>query len=778
MKTSTMISLLLLSGEYFLSLITFIFLFYIFLCRPTGQFAYAFTKNFLVIYDLDLDTVSTQLGNSTWPDTSFLPYAVDVSRDLLFIVLGYVGDSSTNYTPCAYLLTIVNGTFTVLDVWLYTPPSSTSWQASLTNWDADVYAAKYDMSVSINDAGDQVLFGIQITNTIIIFNIDRTNRTFGSSLQTLSNGKAIGMGKSVGWLDTNLILVLANTYSFNYIWSSSHIFAYNVTVANSFDVLFIFPSMQQVLSPTFGPILLSLVITQNNTVAMLDSDGDYYILLPSPAGSFSDSSSGTSSSSSSLCIGGTFAPKMNIFPCSLCPSGTTTGGLIGQSACVPCNGNAFCPLGSAFGNISLSSSILANNNQASAYPLSPQSIRFDNILIQNMFTIRTASTPHCLLVSPLFWTIIASSFGLFIWFMMFIFKHYISHPMGKKTREQMKRIFKKSDMIGEGEWVIGGLFSFAILVLVVFAYTFSNFYLYRYPIENVTGDATFACDRTITNAEFSSGLMAIAVPPTDDQAPIFTLLDAQSLTLHIDFINTLFKCPDASAKLIKDVSIPMTISSCKDTNGSLSLSLLLPSHTINLQILLTGTNTIGGLRIGLTGSGVYVENGTFNAAYTLVDLTYAQTSFISGRILTQQPSYGLELIKIINHTYPLADGGETQYSGLWLPIFSGSSDEIFVNGNEFQYATSSSTTLSIMITETPYYVINTERPITSVDELIFANLIFTIVCLEIFGLGFLIFKLIIIPLIKYIIRYFHRSSPTETSSVNNIELSQIFFTRL
>jgi hypothetical protein len=193
---------------------------FIFLFRPTGQFAYAFTKSFLIVYDLDENTVSNQLGNITWPDTSFLPHAVDVSRDLLFVVLGYVGNSSSKYTPYAYLLNISNSTFNILDTWSYMPPTNTSWQASLTNWDADVYAAKYDMSVSMNDVGDQVLFGIQIINTIILLDIDRTNQKFGSSLQTLSNGIAIGMGKAVGWLDIDLILVLVNTYSLNYIWSS------------------------------------------------------------------------------------------------------------------------------------------------------------------------------------------------------------------------------------------------------------------------------------------------------------------------------------------------------------------------------------------------------------------------------------------------------------------------------------------------------------------------------------------------------------------------------
>jgi hypothetical protein len=730
-----------------------------------------------VIYNLDDDTVLNQFGNVTWPSTSFLPYAVDISSDLLLVVVGYVGDRDSKYIPCAYLLNILNSTLNVLDTWLYTPPTNFSWQSALTNWDADVYAAKYAMSVSINNGGDKVLFGIQITNSIVLLNIDRINQKFGSSLQTLSNGKSIGMGKSVSWLDTNLILVLVNTYSLNYIWSSSQIFAYNVTVANTFIVRSIFPNIQQTLSPTLDPILLSVVVTENGTVVILDRQGNYYILLPSPVGSFSDSSSGTISSSLP-CIGGTFTSQSSIFPCSLCPLGTTTAGLIGQSLCIPCENDSFCPLGSAFGNISLSSSVLRNMNQARAYPVSPQSIRFDNILMENMLRIGQSSSPYCLIVSPLFWTMIIISFGLFIWLIMFIFKRYVTNPIGKKTHQQMKRFLKKTDLIGEGEMVTGGLFSFAIVVLLLFAYVFSNSYVHLYPIEKLGGNATFVCDRTLKNAQFSSGLMSISVPPNDDEAPIFVMLDAQPFTLHIDLINTLFKCIDVTIRQIKDNILPIPISFCNDTDSGVSFSLLLPSHTINLQVLLAGTKIIAGVRISLEGPGVERENEALKIDYTLIDLSFAQTLSVSGRLLTQQSSCTLQLTKVINHTYSLEEEGETQFSALWLPNLSENLNQMFIDENEYKYATSTSNVLSIVITETPFYMLNIQRPITGENEVIFSNLLFTIVCLEIFGLAFLIFKLMIIPLIKKIFGYCHRSTTTDKSCTNNLHLSKKLTTRI
>jgi hypothetical protein len=416
----------------------------------------------------------------------------------------------------------------------------------------------------------------------------------------------------------------------------------------------------------------------------------------------------------------------------------------------------------------MSASILTSFNQVIAYPVSPQSVRFDNILMENMFTIHTSSSARCLLVSPLFWAIIVISVAIFISLIMFIFKHYVTNPIGKKTQQQIKRFLKKTDIIGEGEMVLGGLFSFAILVLVVFAYTFSTSYLSRYPIEQLNGDANFACDQTLTNAQFSTGLMSIGIPPNDDQAPIFLLLNTQPFTLHIDFINTVFNCTDITVMQIKDIDLPM-ISSCNDTISTASLALLLPSQNINLQIQLTGTSTIGGLRIGLEGPSADIVNETLNAAYKLVDLSFAQTLSVPGRLLTQQSSCTLQITKVINQTYPLSGNGEIQLSSIWLPSFSGTLDQMFVDESEYRYATSSSTVLSIVISETSYYILNIERPITDEDELIFTDLLFTIVCLEIFGLGFLIFKLMVIPLCKRVFGCCHRRTTTESSDVKNLD---------
>jgi hypothetical protein len=536
----------------------------------------------------------------------------------------------------------------------------------------------------------------------------------------------------------------------------------------------IIPNVYQTLGNGFGPILITLVITQAGIVAMLDSSGNINMLLPSSAGTFSDTSS-PPVSSSSPCSVGTFNSQLSIFPCSLCPQGTSTNGLTGQSSCVPCASNAFCPLGAAFGNISSSSSLLTSVSQPLAYPVSPQSIRFDNILMENMFFLRSSMSSHCVLVSPFFWALIAMLLGIIIACNMIILKYCVTSSRGKVTRKYVKRFFKQADIVFEGELWMGGIATFPIFILAIFAYAFSSAYIQRYPIEQVNSEASFACDPTLMNAQFSSGLMSLAIAPNDDAAPMFNLLDdAQPFTLHVDLVNTIFRCDDLTLTQIKGVSLTLDISACDDNSGSLSFSALLPSHGVNLQLSLTGIEIIGGFRLGLTGPGSHEENETLNAVYTLVDLDFGQTFSIPGQFLSQQPLFTVQLTKLINRTYPIDEDGETAFSAMWTAYIV-NTDENFVDENEYKYEINSGTTISIVISETPYYISNTQRPITDQAELIFTDLLFTIVCIEVFGLLFLIFKLGIIPLTRRLWNCRRRRTETEKSPENFDETSSYHF---
>ena len=67
-----------------------------------------------------------------------------------------------------------------------------------------------------------------------------------------------------------------------------------------------------------------------------------------------------------------------------------------------------------------------------------------------------------------------------------------------------------------------------------------------------------------------------------------------------------------------------------------------------------------------------------------------------------------------------------------------------------QYITSgnlTSTTLTLVVSETPYYIKNVQSPIAKKPEVVFRTLLFSFLCLETCAIAFVICKLIIIPLL-------------------------------
>lgn len=74
---------------------------------------------------------------------------------------------------------------------------------------------------------------------------------------------------------------------------------------------------------------------------------------------------------------------------------------------------------------------------------------------------------------------------------------------------------------------------------------------------------------------------------------------------------------------------------------------------------------------------------------------------------------------------------------------------MFVTANTYVMSSNlSSTTITIDITETSYYIKNVESPIAKQGEVIFRTLLFAFLCLELCAMAFLIFKLIVVPIAK------------------------------
>ena len=72
--------------------------------------------------------------------------------------------------------------------------------------------------------------------------------------------------------------------------------------------------------------------------------------------------------------------------------------------------------------------------------------------------------------------------------------------------------------------------------------------------------------------------------------------------------------------------------------------------------------------------------------------------------------------------------------------------EMFIDAA--RYSTSAnltSTSLTVTISETSFYIKNVQSPIAKKPEVVFRTLLFSFLCLEMFAMLFLIHKLIILP---------------------------------
>ncbi|CAF1589405.1 unnamed protein product, partial [Didymodactylos carnosus] len=118
----------------------------------------------------------------------------------------------------------------------------------------------------------------------------------------------------------------------------------------------------------------------------------------------------------------------------------------------------------------------------------------------------------------------------------------------------------------------------------------------------------------------------------------------------------------------------------------------------------------------------------------------------NGQILAQTLPVVLAITKVVNETLAMS-GEEADFGGIYIPTFTVDLNSLFLSQDQYVRSTLTLTTLSVVISETPYYVKNVQEPIAKLSEIIFHNLLFTIVCLEIFGLVFLLYKLILKPLL-------------------------------
>ncbi|UJR16646.1 hypothetical protein I4U23_003546 [Adineta vaga] len=720
-----------------------------------GTGVYGFADDFIFFYELYPTYQLVVWSNNL--DLS--PRAIDIGTNQEYaVIVGYCQSTPTSANECGYLIQLntslsspsITHQFHITDSLKYpwSDPRSIHYIPQ-----SRLYTEQFVLSVSLAWHIQRVLIGIPALNTVLLYSLNNTQ----IPLCIRQNGIGfMGYGKSVTWLGSNgsKAAVLANIYTYStYQWISSSVHLYDIEsddFSDSTQPIFVYPNSQQILQLLTDPCMIRITSSPTGHLGVFDRLGNALGMLSVPAGTYSDTNRTAYITSPVPCTRGTNRDYAGIELCYPYSSSSDN-----------CSQNMFCPYG-AVGEVSYSA--FESIEQDHEYPESPENVVFDDILMQNMFMFDITST-HCLLVSPITWVLSVMTISFIVAIIVIISEAFCSHQ--HTIRDGIKGIFKKMDLIGEGELWIGGLTSAAIIVLIISAYSFSNSYLHQYPIEQVTRNSSFACDVTLRNAKFSTSTQKRwdSRHTTKESQSMFDLLNAQPFTLNIDLVQTAFTCDDFFyvQRLHGNKVISLSITKCEMNYNDtiLSLAILLPVHEINVQLILPGLKTIGAIRVGLSGPSAEADNGRFQ----LVELKFASTFLSSSlnQVLAESIIFPIELTQVINQTDPLNTHESPTFSGIWSSSFSVNSDELFTNESRYTFFYRTQTNISIIIEQSIFYISNLQQPIARQTEIIFRSLLFTTVVLEVFALLFLILKLLIIPLFRTITNRICRKPQTHES---------------
>jgi hypothetical protein len=403
-----------------------------------GTGVYSVADDFVFFYEL-YPTIQLVV----WPNTiGISPRGMHIGTNQEYaVVAGYCQTTPTNAVECGFFLRL-NGSsscpysvseFDIANILNYSwnDPRVIRYIA-----DSQTYTPQSVMSVSICWQTQQVLIGIQSLNTVLLYSLNNTH----NPISTRQNGlNLMGYGKSVAWLDStgHKAVIMANMYTYStYQWISSAVHVYDVQsdgFSDSTQPILVYPNSQQVLFQMMAASFIRLTCSVGGNLGVLDSLSNGVGILTAPPGTYPNTNISVYATSYVPCNRGTGRNYTGIELCSPYSSSSN------------CSEDSFCPYG-AVGEVSYSA--FASVEQDQEYPESPENVVFDDILMQNMFTINLTSL-HCLLVSPLTWVFIVMLIGFSIAILMTISEVFCPHHLSK--RDRVKQIFKKMDLIGEGE---------------------------------------------------------------------------------------------------------------------------------------------------------------------------------------------------------------------------------------------------------------------------------------------------------------------------------------
>ncbi|CAF1682228.1 unnamed protein product, partial [Adineta ricciae] len=458
---------------------------------PSQRYAYTFADSFVLKFDITQNRiVELKASQNFYPIPEKYPHAMDLTEDWALIAAYAATPGNANLAAPIVFLCSLNplqylGFTSFVDDLLQV--------ISL----AKTYNLANHMSISVNKGRQMAIAGYRLINLVSSFTVNATSTNMSTwTVQRVridvgpSNS---GFGQSVAWIDNETVAInvlSANAHS----WSKSEVWTF--AVDSPFTIpQYVFPNNQQTLTayatPRFYQILSwsknLFILTEFTAIIFVPSQLPGYLSVWADTGDIFLYIFG-----SSPCSPGKYKKESGFGLCQACPPQTKNPAYQPPcTQCLPCSSNSFCPLGSI-------TDVFYNNyssyTQTYTYPDAPDMNNYDDLLVQNIFTINT----QCLLISPLFWTLIVMTLCCITWFLMTIGK-VAPCQLLKQQRNRAKKFLKNTDIVGEGERWIGGLFSFAIVVLFGFAFWFADDYLKLYPIETSSSPRA-SCDSTLRNA--------------------------------------------------------------------------------------------------------------------------------------------------------------------------------------------------------------------------------------------------------------------------------------
>lgn len=156
---------------------------------------------------------------------------------------------------------------------------------------------------------------------------------------------------------------------------------------------------------------------------------------------------------------------------------------------------------------------------------------------------------------------------------------------------------------------------------------------------------------------------------------------------------------------------------------------------------------------------------------TVKELNFCQLIANSDQTISQAIRINIRLTKVINQTEGLYNNDPLIYSGIWTPTITIDSlnDRIAYEqqGNYIRYLTPKQIVI-IDLSETEFFIKNTQEPIARFGEIIFNNVIFSTACIELFALAFLLIKLAIVPFTKNIISRIENRRSSNTTKATEL----------